>query len=68
MWNPVSDALGYEMKIYTREECAYRIETYKTMETIYGIPSTENYIFSVRAFKYINGEKVYSQYATTQVF
>ena len=68
MWNPVSDALGYEMKIYEKGKNTFKADTFKTMETIYTIPSTGNYIFSVRAYKYINGVKVYSKYATTKEF
>ncbi len=68
MWNSVSGAIGYEMKIYEKGKNTFKADTFKTMETIYTIPSTGNYIFSVRAYKYINGVKVYSKYATTKEF
>ena len=65
-WNKVSGADGYEINMVIPGYGSSNITTTETTKLITGLTNTEgNYITKVRAYKVVNGEKVYGSYSST---
>ena len=65
-WNKVSGADGYEINMVIPGYGSSNITTTETTKLITGLTNTEgNYITKVRAYKVVNGEKVYGLYSST---
>ena len=68
-WNKVTGAVGYEMivNIPGYGDCTYT-ET-STSRTMVGFTETKyKYTIKVRAYKYVNGTKIYGEYSNTVKF
>lgn len=65
-WNRVKDADGYEINMVIPGYGSSNMTTTSTSKTITGLTSIgQNYATKVRAYKIIDGEKIYGSYSTT---
>lgn len=68
-WNKVRGADGYELVIYVPGHGERRFEEVNTRRSMTGFTSGRNkYKIKVRAYKYVNGRKVYGDYSSTKYF
>ncbi len=71
-WKKVSGANGYEVYMSTKKTSGYKkVTTIKKSSTVKytktKLKSNKKYYFKVRAYKTVNGKKVYSAYSTVKV-
>ena len=64
-WNKVSDADGYEVQVKLTGKTDATYETERTNITLSGFSEGYTYVTKVRAYKYVNGEKVYGNYSNS---
>lgn len=68
-WDEVTDADGYEIKVYTPNDGTKTYTTKSTSKTLNGFLDDDGeYSFKVRAYENINGDKVYGQYSDRKYF
>lgn len=68
-WNPVKDAVKYEIEFYVPWVGEVMFTEYSTSRTISGLTRKDaNYKARVRAYKWINGDLVPGEYSEIKVF
>lgn len=65
-WNKVSNVDGYEIQIKLTGKVDATYETGNTNITLNGFTEGYTYVARVRAYKYVNGEKVYGEYSSSK--
>ena len=68
-WDEVKDADGYEVKVYTPKNGTKTYWTEDTNKTLNEFLEDQGeYSVKVRAYEYLNGNKVYGKYSDTKYF
>ncbi len=65
-WDRISDADGYEISVKIPGHSGYEtFDTTGTSKTIAGLTEDDAYKFKVRAYKIVDGERIYGEYSKT---